>query len=60
VKHDEEAAVAVADSVKPVKPLLRGWMHLLWFEACLSRLRVRRRHVPVRRDSAVHRLTRWA
>jgi hemolysin III len=31
----EEAAVAVADSVKPVKPLLRGWMHLIWFEASL-------------------------
>jgi hemolysin III len=27
--------VAVADSVKPVKPLLRGWMHLIWFEASL-------------------------
>jgi hemolysin III len=23
------------DSVAPVKPLLRGWMHLIWFEACL-------------------------
>jgi hemolysin III len=34
-KHDEEAAVAVADSGKPVKPLLRGWMHLIWFEASL-------------------------
>jgi hemolysin III len=34
-KDDEEAAVAVVDSVKPVKPLLRGWMHLIWFEACL-------------------------
>jgi len=27
--------VAVADSGKPVKPLLRGWMHLIWFEASL-------------------------
>jgi hemolysin III len=27
--------VAVVDSVKPVKPLLRGWMHLIWFEASL-------------------------
>jgi hemolysin III len=27
--------VAVADSVKPVKPLLRGWLHLIWFEASL-------------------------
>jgi hemolysin III len=34
-KHDEEAAVAVVESVKPVKPLLRGWMHLIWFEASL-------------------------
>jgi hemolysin III len=34
-KSDEEAAVAVVDSVKPVKPLLRGWMHLVWFEASL-------------------------
>jgi hemolysin III len=34
-KDDEEAAVAVVDSVKPVKPLLRGWLHLIWFEASL-------------------------
>jgi hemolysin III len=27
--------VAVVDSVEPVKPLLRGWMHLIWFEASL-------------------------
>jgi hemolysin III len=27
--------VTVADTVAPVKPLLRGWMHLVWFEACL-------------------------
>ena len=27
--------MAVADSGKPVKPLLRGWMHLIWFEASL-------------------------
>jgi hemolysin III len=33
--EDEGAAVAVADSVKPVKPMLRGWMHLIWFEASL-------------------------
>ena len=31
----EETAVVVEDSVKPVKPLLRGWMHLIWFEASL-------------------------
>src|ERR1700733_3216421 len=34
-KQDEEAVVAVVNSVAPVKPLLRGWMHLVWFEACL-------------------------
>jgi len=27
--------VTAVDSVAPVKPLLRGWMHLVWFEACL-------------------------
>jgi len=27
--------VAVVNSVAPEKPLLRGWMHLVWFEACL-------------------------
>ena len=27
--------MAVVNSVAPVKPLLRGWMHLVWFEACL-------------------------
>ena len=27
--------MAVVNSVAPVKPLLRGWMHLIWFEACL-------------------------
>ena len=27
--------MAVVESVAPVKPLLRGWMHLVWFEACL-------------------------
>src|ERR1700689_805058 len=27
--------VTAMDSVAPVKPLLRGWMHLIWFEACL-------------------------
>jgi hemolysin III len=28
--------VAVVNSgVAPEKPLLRGWMHLIWFEACL-------------------------
>jgi hemolysin III len=27
--------VTAVDSVAPVKPLLRGWMHLIWFEACL-------------------------
>jgi hemolysin III len=27
--------VTAIDSVAPVKPLLRGWMHLIWFEACL-------------------------
>jgi hemolysin III len=27
--------VAVVNTVTPVKPLLRGWMHLVWFEACL-------------------------
>ena len=27
--------MAVVDSVAPEKPLLRGWMHLVWFEACL-------------------------
>jgi hemolysin III len=31
----EEAAVVVEDSAKPVKPLLRGWMHLIWFVASL-------------------------
>src|ERR1700735_1937117 len=28
-------SVAVGNSVAPEKPLLRGWMHLGWFEACL-------------------------
>src|ERR1700689_5477658 len=28
-------SVAVVDSGAPEKPLLRGWMHLVWFEACL-------------------------
>src|ERR1700677_4520788 len=28
-------SVAVGNSVAPEKPLLRGWMHLVWFEACL-------------------------
>ena len=27
--------MAVVNSVAPEKPLLRGWMHLVWFEACL-------------------------
>lgn len=27
--------MAVVDGVAPVKPLLRGWMHLIWFEASL-------------------------
>ncbi len=27
--------MAVMDGVAPVKPLLRGWTHLIWFEACL-------------------------
>ena len=27
--------MAVVNDVAPVKPLLRGWMHLVWFEACL-------------------------
>ena len=27
--------MAVVNSVAPEKPLLRGWMHLIWFEACL-------------------------
>jgi len=27
--------VTAVDSVAPVKPLLRGWMHLVWFAACL-------------------------
>jgi hemolysin III len=27
--------VTAIDSVAPEKPLLRGWMHLIWFEACL-------------------------
>jgi hemolysin III len=27
--------VTAVESVAPVKPLLRGWMHLVWFEACL-------------------------
>ena len=27
--------MAVVDSVTPVKPALRGWMHLIWFEASL-------------------------
>jgi hemolysin III len=27
--------VTAIDSVAPVKPMLRGWMHLIWFEASL-------------------------
>jgi hemolysin III len=27
--------LTTTDSVAPVKPMLRGWMHLIWFEASL-------------------------
>lgn len=27
--------MTATDSVAPVKPMLRGWMHLIWFEASL-------------------------
>jgi hemolysin III len=27
--------LTATDSVAPVKPMLRGWMHLIWFEASL-------------------------
>jgi hemolysin III len=29
------AVVTVVENAKPVKPLLRGWLHLIWFEASL-------------------------
>jgi hemolysin III len=30
------AAIAVPDQLSPVKPLWRGWLHLIWFEISLA------------------------